>query len=199
MVVGLALAAASVAYAPRLTPPAFVTEQYGLTFRIPQGSYYCALPDDWVGADHGTVIFLKPPKQCRGAGYPSSGRGFDGDPPRIEVFYAYDIGDQENDQVRPRCKSVGQAVFLGRTRQLCETSHRHKIAIAVFAKYRSDSPAQTTLTLETSPGRLQDDLRKFRGLLQSAKTCTATWRDDKGGKPFTTGSGAPCPDDARWF
>jgi len=198
MLVGFALAATAVASAPLQAPSAFVSEQYGLTFRTPPGSSYCALPDDWVGSDHGTVIFLAAPERCYGAGYPSSGRSFDGKPPRIEVFYAYDMGDDEG-QKPPPCREAGRVVFLGKARQLCRTPSRQGIEVSVSAKYEADVPAETTLTLVTSAGRLKDDLLKFEILLQSAKTCTATWHDDKGGKPFATGSGPPCPSDARWF
>ena len=87
MLVGLAMAAAiSAISSPRPTPSAFVSEQYGLTFRTPPTSTYCALPEDWVGSEYGTTIFLIPPKRCYGAGYPSSGRAFEGSASRIEVF-----------------------------------------------------------------------------------------------------------------
>lgn len=200
MVVGLAMAAAiSAVSSPRPTPSAFVSEQYGLTFRTPPSSTYCALPKDWVGSDHGTVIFLAPPKRCYGAGFPSSGRGFDGNAPRIEVFYGYDLAEDEEDQKPPPCKEVGRVVFLGKPRPLCRTSSRQGIEVAVSAKYLADQPAETILTLVTSRARLEADLHKFEALLQSARTCTATWHDDKGGKPFTTGSGLPCPAEAQWF
>lgn len=184
------------ASAPRSAPAAFVTEQYGLTFRTPPGSSYCALPDDWVGSDHGTVVFLTPPKRCHGAGYPSSGRGFDGAAPRIEVFYAYDADDL--DQTPPPCEEVGAIAFLGELRQLCRTSSRRGVEISVSAKYLADVPALAILRLVTSPARLERDLQTFRVLLQSARTCTATWGDGKGAT-FTIGSGRPCPDDARYF
>ncbi|TCS15369.1 hypothetical protein [Caulobacter sp. BK020] len=198
MIVALALAAAA-ATAPLPAPGAFVSEQYGLTFQTPQGSSYCALPADWTGSDHGTVIFLTPPKHCYGAGYPSSGRGFSGDPRRIEVFYAYDANDVEDEQKPPKCDQVGKVVFLGETRPLCRTSSRRGIEISVTARYAADVPALAILTLVTSPDRLASDLRDFKALLQSARTCTATWLNDQGGNSFTTGSGPACPADARYF
>jgi hypothetical protein len=198
MVLGLAMAVA-VAASPRMAPAAFVSEQYGLTFRTPPGASYCALPEDWVGSDHGTVIFLTPPKQCGGAGYPSSSRSFEGNSPRIEVFYAYDAGDDEADQKPARCKEVGRVVLLGNSHQLCWQPSRQGVQVSISAKYPADVPAQATLTLVTSRRRLKDDLFQFKRLIKSAGTCTATWHDDKGGKPFTTGSGPPCPRDARWF
>jgi hypothetical protein len=176
-----------------------VSAQYGLTFDAPNSGFYCALPADWSGSDHGTVIFLAPPKRCDGAGYPSSGREFNGNPPRVEVFYAYDVADDDVGSKPPPCKTIGHVRFLGQSRQLCRKSSRQGVDVSVSAKYSADQPAETTLTLVTSRSRLADDLPKFERLLESARTCTATWHDAKGGEPFTTGSGPPCPDDARWF
>jgi hypothetical protein len=184
---------------PQPTPKAFASEQYGLTFATPDGGSYCALPADWSGSDHGTVIFLAPPKRCYGAGFPSSGRGFEGNAPRIEVFYAYDVADEEEPSKPPRCKAIDRVRFLGEVRRLCRKSSRQGVEVSVSAKYSADVPAETTLTLVTSRNRLADDLIKFERLLETVRTCTATWHDDKGGKPFTTGSGPPCPAEARWF
>jgi hypothetical protein len=91
MSVALALAAALAV--PVAAPPVFVGGDYALTFQTPRKTTICALPSDWVGSNHGTVIFLRPPKRCGGVGYPSSSRGFSDDVPRIEVFYAYWLGD----------------------------------------------------------------------------------------------------------
>jgi len=184
---------------PQPAPKAFKSEQYGLTFEVPHGSSYCALSADWVGSDHGTVIFLAPPRRCFGAGYPSSGRGFEGRAPRIEVFYAYDVTDEGEGSKPPVCKAIGLVRFLGQARRLCKTSSRHGVQVSVSAGYSADQPAEADLTLVTSRSRLATDLVQFERLLESARTCTATWTDDKGGKPFTTGSGPPCPADARWF
>jgi hypothetical protein len=184
---------------PLPTPGAFVSEQYGLTFRTPPHSSFCTLPADWVGSDHGTVIFLARPKRCFGAGYPSSGRGFSGDPPRIEVFYGYDTSDDEADQKPPPCKEIARAMFLNAVRPLCSALSRRGVAVSVSAKYQADVAAEASLTLVTSRARLKGDLSTFRTLLQSARTCTAAWHDDRGGKPFSTGTGPPCPDDALFF
>jgi hypothetical protein len=184
---------------PRLAPAAFVSEQYGLTFRTPPHSFFCKLPADWGGSDHGTVIFLARPTRCFGAGYPSSGRGFSGDPPRIEVFYAYDVADDDADQKPPSCKEIARARFLNSVRPMCSAPSRRGVQVSVSAKYKADESDEATLTLVTSRARLEGNLNSFRTLLQSARTCTATWQDDRGGKPFSTGSGPPCPDDARFF
>ena len=76
---GLILAAATVLVsAPIPTPPIFVTPVYALTFRSPSATTICALPVDWTGSDHGTVMFLLPPKQCGGARFPLRERAVHG-------------------------------------------------------------------------------------------------------------------------
>jgi hypothetical protein len=184
---------------PLPVPRAFVSEQYGLTFNTPSGGFYCALPADWTGSDHGTVIFLAAPKKCFDAGYPSSARGFDGNAPRVEVFYAYYDGDDDETLKPPPCNTVGRVKFLGIISRLCQKSSLHDDQVSVSAKYSADGPAQTTLTLITPHTRLANDLRRFKKLLESARTCSATWQNGKDGKSFTTGSGPPCPAGARWF
>lgn len=184
---------------PLPAPKEFASELFGLTFKIPSNGSYCALPADWSGSDHGTVIFLAPPKKCFGAGYPSSGRGFDGNVPRIEVFYAYDVAEDDEASKPPPCKTIGRVRFLGKVRRLCEESSRQGVQVSVSAKYSADEPAETTLTLVTPQAQLADHLPKFKRLLESTRTCSATWHDDKGGKPITTGSGPLCPEGARWF
>lgn len=92
MSIALALAAVSLS-TPIPTPPIFVAGDYALTFRAPPNTTTCPFPADWVGSNHGTVVFLRPPKGCGGVGYPSSSRSFSENVPRIEVFHAYWIGD----------------------------------------------------------------------------------------------------------
>jgi hypothetical protein len=60
MPLALVVAAASLS-TPIPTPPIFVAGDYALTFRAPPDTTTCALPPDWVGSNHGTVIFLRPP------------------------------------------------------------------------------------------------------------------------------------------
>lgn len=184
---------------PHPTPRAFVSEQYGLTFRTPPHSFFCGLPADWAGSDHGTIIFLARPKRCFGAGYPSSGRGFSGDPSRIEVFYAYDVAEDESGEKPPRCHEIARATFINSVRPLCSAPSSRGVQVSVSAKYTAGESDEAELTLVTSRARLKADLIAFRNLLQSARTCTATWHDDRGGKPFNTGAGPPCPGDARFF
>jgi hypothetical protein len=192
-----ALAAAQHSAAPRPAPAAFVSEQYGLTFKTATHSLYCRLPKDWVGSDHGTVVFLAAPKRCYGAGFPSSGRGFDGNVARIEIFYAYAVDDDDEGAPEP-CISIGRVRFLAHDRPLCKAAGKGHVEISVSARYMADIRSQAVFTLVTTSGRLQRDLAAFRSLVSSARTCTAAWRDGKGGV-FTTGAGSPCPKEARFF
>ncbi len=185
--------------APRAAPAAFVSQQYGLTFRTPPESFYCALGKDWAGSDHGTVIFLAPPARCGGAGFPSSARGWRGSPPRIEVFYGYDLVDDDDKSIPASCDRVGWIAFLGGRAPLCRKTARGRIEVSVAAKYQADEPVAAVVTLVTSRGRLVGDLGVFKVLLRSARTCSTVWRGGAGKPSFTTGSGPPCPQSASWF
>lgn len=192
----MAIAATS---APRAAPAAFVSQQYGLTFRTPANSFYCALAKDWVGSDHGTVVFLAPPAACGGAGFPSSARGWDGSAPRIEVFYGYDLVDDDEKPTPAPCDRIGRAAFLGAGAPLCRKRARGTVEVSVSGKYQADVPAEAVLTLVTSRRRLAGDLQAFEALLRSARTCSTVWRGGPGKTSFTTGSGPPCPRAASWF
>src|SRR5687767_6170802 len=104
---------------PQPAPRQYMTGMYGLTFAVPDGATYCPLPEDWIGSDHGTTIFLERPGACGGSGYPSSSRDFASDPARISLFYAYWMGEDEPPP--PPCKGVGSISFLGEARPICET------------------------------------------------------------------------------
>ena len=58
--------------APRRAVGDFTSSNYAITFKAPDYTYYCPLPDGWEGSDHGTILFLASPSACYGAGYPSS-------------------------------------------------------------------------------------------------------------------------------
>ena len=117
MLIAFALAAALL-NAPIPTPPIFVAGDYALTFHTPPDTTTCALPADFVGSNHGTVIFLQPPKDCGGVGYPSSSRSFSENVPRIEVFYAYWLGDPGTGP-KPCHRVIGRIQFIAKARKLC--------------------------------------------------------------------------------
>jgi hypothetical protein len=184
---------------PKLAPAQFTTDQYGLTFHVPNRATYCPLPKDWVGSDHGTVVFLERPTRCGGAGYPSSGRGFDpGDASRFELFYAYWMGEDEPPD--PPCHRVGRTLFMGKNRPICESREGGVITRTISARYFTDIEAKAYFSLVTRPQRLSTDMAAFRSAAASFRTCTAIWHDPQHKtKDFTTGHGPLCPRDGRWF
>ncbi|MDB5710916.1 MAG: hypothetical protein JWL96_2986 [Sphingomonas bacterium] len=164
----------------RATPPVFVTVNYGLTFRAPPGSYYCPLQPDWVGSDHGTVIFLDRPKMCDGAGGVSNYRGFlPVNVPRIEVFYAYAL-DPEDRLPPPKCVSAGRVVLFGAPRKLCVERHHGVSTYHVEADYRFDSTGTLEVTLVTDDRRRRGDLTMLRRFLSSVAAChSKTWHRER--------------------
>ena len=45
----------------------FVSDTHGLVVRFPPGLTYCPVAADWVGSDHGTVVYLVRPAACDAA------------------------------------------------------------------------------------------------------------------------------------
>jgi hypothetical protein len=194
--VSLSLVSESQASSPKPAPPVFETEEHGLTFQTPQGSSYCDLPSDWGGSDHGTVIFLAAPKTCDGAGFPSSSRSFaPEDTPRIEIYYAYWMGEDEAPP--PRCVQIGRARFLGHVHRICQIKDGRSVGATIRGLYMSDGASEAVFTLVSTPDRVERDLDAFKALVKSTRTCTATWGDGK--KSFTIGTGPPCPARGRYF
>jgi hypothetical protein len=184
------------AIAPKPAPPVFVTSIYGLTFKTPPASFYCPLPDDWVGSDHGTTVFLQSPGSCGGAGFPSSSRGFSRNVPRIDVFYAYWMGEDEPSP--PPCPAAGRMQLFSELRPLCREDKDGWITVTVSARYTADIPAQVTVTLVTQPNRLDQDISKLISLTTSMRSCSSVWTFDKG-KRSVVGNGPRCPKDGEYF
>jgi hypothetical protein len=186
--------------APEQAPKVYVTENYALTFQVPPSLTYCPVPDNWVGADHGTVLFLAPPTECSGAGFPASSRSFaPADTPRIEVYYGYDTGEGDAPkQAEPCDNSLGEAQFMGQSRQLCRAMRGELTSVKATANYSASSPAEASFSLITTEKRLSKDLEIFRSLLASTHPCSVSWKDDKGGTD-TFGTGPLCPRSKGWF
>jgi hypothetical protein len=196
MLIALALTAA-VLSTPIPTPPVFVAGNYALTFQSPPATTICALPADWVGSNHGTVLFLQPPKECGGVGYPSSSRAFSEDVPRIEVYYAYWMGDPGTGP--PPCNHiVGRIHFIAKSRRLCQTTQGRDVRLSVSARYTADAPAWVEVALVTPTTRLSMDMRAFRRLAGSLKPCKGSWSTSDG-KSGSFGVGAPCPENGKFF
>jgi len=191
--------AATVSRGARVAPAKFSTAQYGLMFSVPHGATYCPLPKDWVGSDHGTTVFFERPRRCLGAGYPSSGRGFEPQNlARLELFYSYWMDEDEPPD--PPCNRVGRVTFLGKQRPICKKLWHGLIILTVEARYFTDIEVEADFSLITKPKRLSGDLITFRAMARSFRTCSAIWHDSNHKqKDFTTGRGPLCPPDSRWF
>jgi hypothetical protein len=179
--------------APVPAPPVFVGGDYAITFRTPPHLTICRLPADWAGSNHGTVVFLEPPRTCGGAGFPSSSRQFSGDPRRIEVFYAYWDADVSPGLMTCR-HTFGRAILFGRSRPICREMEGERERLSVSGRYTADTSAWADVALVTSAQRLQRDLKTFRALAGSVKPCR--FSDGKGG---VYDAGQLCPSSGLFF
>jgi hypothetical protein len=179
---------------PLPTPPKYTTPNYAITFDVPRNTTYCPLPKGWIGSDHGTTIFLAPPKLCGGAGYPSSGRGFEpAQTPRIEVYYGY-----VDDFAPEPCLVAGHARLFGRQQALCRSERDGMEVLTAHGYYETDTAAEVYLSLAVPAKDEPQYMRAFLELVASVRTCRPAWSDD--GKPISTshiGDGSPCA--GGWF
>jgi hypothetical protein len=192
---------------PKPTPPEpavgdFTSSNYAVTFRAPEHAFFCPLPDGWEGSDHGTVVFLERPSACYGAGYPSSGRGFEPRAaPRVEVFYAYYFDDIPRDP-EPPCRDLGKATLFGKPVALCERDKDGLAVVTAKGIYTGESPSELSMSLVTKVGETARFLPVFSAMLASAHPCRATWEayDTKGHKRKTgrIGHGPQCPA-GQWY
>jgi hypothetical protein len=190
---------------PKPAPPVFATPERGLTFATPAGSTYCPLPDDFVGSDHGTLIFLAPPERCSNdAGYPSVARGFlPAATPRIEVFYAYRLDDSEVGPAK-KCRSAGTIQLFGAAQPLCLDHGGRTPSYSVQGIYQADSGMMLILTLVTSRARAAQDLKALEALAASARACSSIWHSEdvngkRDGPDGHLGTGPLCPEDSQYF
>ena len=176
---------------PKPAPAAYATPNYGLTFQVPPGLTYCPLPDNWVGSDHGTTLFLTPPKQCRSAGYAASERAFEPvRTPRIEIYYGW----WSEDGPAHACRRPRGAVrVFDHLQPLCRVRRDGLVGVELHATYPLSGEAEAMFTLLTTREALSHELAAFERLAESARTCTPIGA----GKGF--GRGPPCPKGVRWF
>ena len=194
----LLLAAAIAIRATVPAPPVFVSDIHALTFRTPAHSWACPLPDDWAGSDHGTTVFLARPKGCAPQGYPSSGRNISDMAlvPAIDVFYAYDVGQ---DWSNPCHATVGRVRLLGKLRPVCREDVPGGIQLFAQAGFMGDEPSFASITLTTTRARLAIDLPDFRALAASVRACRSLWPAQGKWKAQWVGNGAKCPRDGQFF
>lgn len=187
---------------PLPAPRVYRSADKNLTFPTPVASFYCPLPEGWVGSDHGTVVFLISPKRCgRAGGVPSSERGAL-NAPNIQVYYGYDVLEEDQKQPRAPCETVGEARFLGGDRPLCIVRHGSGVVeVRAEASYMAegaeqDLKAEAAFTLVTDSGRLRTDLAVFKTLLEQTGTCNRT---DGVDEPSYPNDRPDCAPDALWF
>jgi len=174
----------------------FSTGNYDLTFKPPEHAMYCPLPDGWTGSDHGTIVFLEPPRLCYGAGYPSSGRGFEpAQTARIEIYYGYSFGD--DGAKPPACKAAGVVMLFGKKTLLCRDAWRGLATLSASGQYEADSPAEFSATLVAKPTDLNRYLPEFAKLIASVRPCSTKFKGSDR-KTFVVGHGSACPP-GQWF
>jgi hypothetical protein len=192
---GLCFGAPQIAHPqkPRRAEGSYTSYDYALTFEAPDHATYCPLPHDFQGSDHGTIIFLRPPSNCGGAGYPSSDRAFEpADVPRIEVFYDFGAG------ISDRCNPAGSVSLFGTTTALCRDNSQGLASLSVIGHYGLDrsSTVEVSLTLITKRSELDKYIPQFWNVISSVKPCRAEWFDDLPGNKkriIVNGHGSPCP------
>jgi hypothetical protein len=194
----LILAGAIATHASIAVPPVFVSTIHNVTFRAPARGWACPLTDDWVGSDHGTTVFLTRPKGCAPQGYPSSGRNISDTAlvPAIDVFYAYDVGQ---DWSNPCHATAGRVRLFGKLRPLCREDVPGGIQLFAQAGFMGDEPSFANVTLTTTPARLAIDLPAFRALAASLRACRSLWPAQGKFKAEWLGRGAKCPRDGQFF
>lgn len=181
---------------PKPISGVYSSVNYAITFPAPSDATYCPLPDTWVGSDHGTSVFLHPPRVCQGVGFPSSSRGFKPNVRRIDVYYGYVIDDGET-YTPEKCRSVGKITLLGKAHALCRSTDPHGVVLWSGATYFAGLNTQLVVTLVSTPNHLRHDLARFRTFAASVRTCSQVDRD-VGGHSLRWGTGPRCPK-SEWF
>ena len=205
----------------RTAPPIFASVNYGIEAQIPHGLAYCPKAKNWEGSDHGTEVYLAPPRACiPDGGYPSSSRSSVGDVPTITIFYGYNLAEIESGDYSgpPRtdaelfksidslgCEGPGRSPLpaglrlLGRTPVGCRTDRWGKVILkaeAVYDIYSAHEEGQAPdgeleLALATTRQRFDQDLKVFAAILSNISLCTPD-----GTKPIR--GRKSCPQE-RWF
>jgi len=194
----LTLAAAVATAKPIAAPPVFVSSIHAATFEAPPGTWICQLASDWVGSDHGTVVFLVPPTACEGTGYPSTARGITdpGPVPNVEIFYAYEMPDIHAPKM---CRRVARLMLLGKLHPVCREVTNGTIMLSTRATFLGDEKMELHLDLTTTPARLGGDLAVFRTIAASFRGCRSLWPADGTIKAQWVGAGRKCPRNGRYF
>jgi hypothetical protein len=193
---------------PQPAPKLYVTNNYGLVAKIPNGLTYCPLPEGWVGSDHGTVLFLKPPSGCFPShSYPSSSRPTREFAPAIDLYYGHNVSEIDRgkgESSPPRTstelakKSCHQPYLrippglklLGKPAVGCRHDDGDRVEIALAALYWSGDEG-LIVTLSTTRKRLSRDLPMLAKVASAISVCKPDW--DK-----STRAVPACPDAPWW-
>ena len=157
-----------------VVPPVYVTEIYGFTFEAPRGAYYCPLPEDWIGSDHGTIVFLERPSSCVGAGYPSSSRSFEPQTaPRISIYYSYSMEPEDRPPPEP-CQALAgfpTMQWFGQTRRICRSEQDGFVVLTIQAAVGGKPPRDLSVRLVTPREPTYGEFMTFLSLATSIRSC----------------------------
>ena len=175
---------------------------YGVRMAVPLGPFYCPLPPDWIGSDHGTTLLLSRRAGC-------------GDSPSrsIELYYGHNVADvllsdgstglvrTTAELVRDRCarplRSVPGLSLQGAPAVACVERRGLGGSITAGFPYELDPEDHTlgapnyilTVTLRTTA--MTADLPVFRRVLAGVSICTPDWTHPVAGRHA-------CPPGAWW-
>lgn len=168
----------------RPAPRIFASADKGLVLLTPLGSSYCPLPEDWLGADTGTTIYLTQQANCQ-----PTGEGVrPADPAAPSITIAYRQRDPVAQTVT--CRAVGGVRVLGQQTVMCETRAPEGVTVWVRGYFRGEGTDNVaTFTLKTTPTRLLQDMATFRSLVEGAGVCTR----------MAGAEVEPCPASAQYF
>jgi hypothetical protein len=206
---GLSAVAAKPDWAPpKPAPPIYVTHNHGIRADIPAGLTYCPLPSDWMGSDHGTTLYLVPPRRCgRTTAYPSTNRRVSNPVPSIDLYYGFNVAEINRrdahsspprtsaEYVNAWCEKPSQAIpvgltLLGAPALGCRHDQGSNVVIELMAVYswqNSESDVrperELVVTLSTTKERIEKDLRTFGLFAAGIRLCTPNI----------------CPQSAHWW
>lgn len=175
-------------------PPAFTTNNYGVTFSVPPGLFHCPYPAGWVGSDHGVNLYLTKPSRCDPQG--GAAATDQETPPLIQVFYHYNVAEYPQPDGTTRAPATNQEMLaqfcdthaqpspagltlLGQKAAGCLTTKGSQMSLVIgslYSEYPGEPSSQPDssliLTLDTTQARYRHDLGLFRALAASLAICT---------------------------
>ncbi len=191
---------------PKPAPPLYVSQKFGLTFKVPSGLSYCPLPKKWVGEDEGTVLFLQPPSACLDNGATSSStRLITGFVPSVTVYYRDNAGRYDNfdGNIPPLRSSLelahqfcpgplhSELKLLGEPAFTCHVDLAGKKVRILLSTLYDFEHKILAVTLLTTQDRLAGDQRVFENVVAAIAACKPASDNTKTGLPA-------CPSGTAW-